>query len=184
MNKIVLAAAAGGALLMAGTAAFAYPTVNGHQPGVLITLTNAGATVSTVAAESPFDGIEDTYVGVVNNSTGAVSALNLSSTQNIFGFDGDGLKRFDGTLTNIFDASGYGGTNAFFTVTNVQNGVVHFITPIAPGSTSYFSLEERVGAADFTHVGNGVPEPTTWAMMMLGFFGMGALLRRDRRVAA
>ena len=26
-----------------------------------------------------------------------------------------------------------------------------------------------------------VPEPTTWAMMLLGFFGLGALLRRSRR---
>jgi hypothetical protein len=27
----------------------------------------------------------------------------------------------------------------------------------------------------------GVPEPTTWAMMLTGFFGMGSLLRRQRR---
>ncbi|THD52276.1 MAG: PEP-CTERM sorting domain-containing protein [Phenylobacterium sp.] len=29
----------------------------------------------------------------------------------------------------------------------------------------------------------GVPEPTTWAMMLTGFFGMGSLLRRQRRTA-
>ncbi len=30
----------------------------------------------------------------------------------------------------------------------------------------------------------GVPEPTTWSMMLLGFGGLGALLRRRRRAAA
>ena len=29
-----------------------------------------------------------------------------------------------------------------------------------------------------------VPEPATWAMMLLGFGGMGATLRRRRAVAA
>jgi hypothetical protein len=28
----------------------------------------------------------------------------------------------------------------------------------------------------------GVPEPTTWAMMLTGFFGMGSVLRRQRKV--
>jgi hypothetical protein len=31
---------------------------------------------------------------------------------------------------------------------------------------------------------NGVPEPTTWAMMLTGFFGMGSMLRANRRKAA
>ena len=30
----------------------------------------------------------------------------------------------------------------------------------------------------------GVPEPATWAMMLAGFGGMGALLRSRRRIAA
>ena len=29
----------------------------------------------------------------------------------------------------------------------------------------------------------GVPEPTTWAMMLTGFFGMGSVLRRQRKTA-
>ena len=28
----------------------------------------------------------------------------------------------------------------------------------------------------------GVPEPASWAMMICGFFGLGATLRRARRV--
>ena len=29
----------------------------------------------------------------------------------------------------------------------------------------------------------GVPEPATWAMMLTGFFGMGSILRRNRKLA-
>ncbi|HEY2356819.1 MAG TPA: PEPxxWA-CTERM sorting domain-containing protein, partial [Phenylobacterium sp.] len=32
--------------------------------------------------------------------------------------------------------------------------------------------------------GGGVPEPASWAMMILGFFGVGGLLRTRRRLAA
>jgi hypothetical protein len=34
------------------------------------------------------------------------------------------------------------------------------------------------------HPGDGVPEPATWAMMLVGFAGMGATLRTRRRAAA
>lgn len=30
----------------------------------------------------------------------------------------------------------------------------------------------------------GVPEPATWALMLTGFFGMGSMLRRQRKAAA
>jgi hypothetical protein len=33
-------------------------------------------------------------------------------------------------------------------------------------------------------VGGPVPEPTTWAMMIIGFFGAGAFVRRERPVFA
>lgn len=44
-------------------------------------------------------------------------------------------------------------------------------TPTAPPTTTPVTPVTPVGP---------VPEPTTWAMMMLGFFGLGALLRRKR----
>jgi hypothetical protein len=38
--------------------------------------------------------------------------------------------------------------------------------------------------ASFTIQGVAVPEPATWAMMLIGFFGLGSLLRRRRSLAA
>ncbi|HEY2357687.1 MAG TPA: PEPxxWA-CTERM sorting domain-containing protein, partial [Phenylobacterium sp.] len=32
--------------------------------------------------------------------------------------------------------------------------------------------------------GGGVPEPASWAMMILGFFGLGSALRARRRLSA
>jgi hypothetical protein len=33
-------------------------------------------------------------------------------------------------------------------------------------------------------IGFAVPEPATWAMMLIGFFGLGAALRRRRAAGA
>lgn len=37
---------------------------------------------------------------------------------------------------------------------------------------------------EFDSLAGGVPEPTTWALMIVGFGGAGALLRRRRRAGA
>lgn len=38
--------------------------------------------------------------------------------------------------------------------------------------------------ANFKLLGAAVPEPTTWAMMIVGFFGVGAMVRSSRRKLA
>lgn len=42
----------------------------------------------------------------------------------------------------------------------------------------------RIGTAATFNVVGGVPEPTTWALMLLGFGAIGGALRRQRRVTA
>ena len=51
------------------------------------------------------------------------------------------------------------------------------------GTTSLNSFRAHVGG-DFQEQLIGVPEPASWALMILGFGGAGAMLRRRRRVAA
>lgn len=58
-------------------------------------------------------------------------------------------------------------------VVNAQN--VYFTSDLVNTD----SLTGNVGAT-LTSVKGGVPEPTTWALMILGFGGVGAMLRRRR----
>jgi len=47
------------------------------------------------------------------------------------------------------------------------------------------SLEAPLAVEAFVQIGSGVPEPSTWAMMILGFAGLGLLgYRRSRRCSA
>lgn len=116
--------------------------------GIIITVTDTGASLS-VTGQPPYDDIEDTLVGVVNNSSQPIRSLGLNATLAIFSFDGDGIDTF-GIPGNSSDSTGYGGPNAFFTNINSGRtaGLVNFIVPIAAkGGTSYFSLEEAITSA-------------------------------------
>jgi hypothetical protein len=113
----------------------------------IITITDQGATI-TQTGQGPFDGVEDTLVGVVNNSSKPITGLGLESFLDIFGFDGDGLAAF-GVAGNILDIFGYGGPNAFFTRTpDFRSGTVNFITPVKTGGgTTFFALENQISSA-------------------------------------
>jgi len=53
----------------------------------------------------------------------------------------------------------------------------------ATGDDNIFLEVFQVTGEAVFHGSDGVPEPATWTMMLLGFFGMGSLLRRRRPVA-
>src|SRR5437899_1095968 len=59
---------------------------------ILIVVGPGGAlTVLQDNTQGPYEGIEDTLVGVVNQSGGPVSSIHLSSSTIAFGFEGDGI---------------------------------------------------------------------------------------------
>ena len=129
---------------------------------IIITVTNSGATIN-LTGQGPYDGVEDTLIGVVNKSRLPVSSLGLKSSLTIFGFDGDGIDTF-GIAGNARDNTGYGGPNAFFTNISADqtSGTVNFITPIAAnGGTAFFSLEEALTSATAcsTLINHAVPKP-------------------------
>jgi hypothetical protein len=116
--------------------------------GAIITVTDAGASI-LYTGQGPYDGFDDTLVGVVNNSTLPITSINLTSSFMAFAFDGDGIDTY-GVPGNGQDTTGYGGPNAYFNniSTDLTMGTVNFIVPIAPhGGTSFFSLEAALSAA-------------------------------------
>jgi PEP-CTERM motif len=158
---------------------------NPSGPSLIITANSDGSFTTTAGPSSgPYDNVEDTYFGVVNNTGAPLTSLFLTAAAgtNEFGFDGDGIVTFTAALaatgTNT-DTTGYGGPDASFIALNFDNGTVVFNNGgiSANGGTDVFSLEEAISLNTLV-ISNGVPEPSTWAMMILGFLGLGFLARR------
>jgi hypothetical protein len=163
----------------------------------LITI-NSDGTV-TVAGDTnspnngPYDGSEDTLVGVLNNSRNIITSIPLTSSTTIFGFDGDGpctqtiapascpsSAGFPG------DSTGYGGPGVTFSAISADktSGTVNF-TGIAPGGIAWFSLEEALTVSQInpgTPNGGptGMPEPASM-LTLAGGLGVLGLLRRFRK---
>jgi len=164
--------------------AVSFPGVglNPLGPEYLITIASNGS-ISTAlnpvygVDPGPYDGVEDTYIGVINNSSTALFNLHLGSP-GAYGFDGDGACATIGCSGG--DPSGYGGPGVTFTPFNNDDGNVNFAGGIpGGGGTAWFSLEEAVSLNTIV-VTPGVPEPSTWAMMILGFFGLGYMAYRRK----
>jgi hypothetical protein len=127
---------------------------------VLIWIDPAGAvTVLTDPAQGPYDGADDTLVGVQNDSPFFVPYLDLASPSlPIFGFDGDGLCAATPAPVGCpFGPTGYEGPGTSFSNISPDNrrGRVNFAPPGAPAcaaglpplGAAYFSLEEDVSSA-------------------------------------
>jgi PKD repeat protein len=121
--------------------------------GTLIIINpNGSTTVVSDPSQGPLDGIEDTLIGVVNNSSTTVQQLPISSaasaTSPIFDFDGDGLCAASPRPTGCpFGPTTYEGPGISFTIADPNNGTVNFAGGLAPGASAYFSLEGAVTAS-------------------------------------
>jgi PEP-CTERM motif len=174
-----------------------------NGPQFLITILAPNSfSVSLLTNQGPYDngnvpgalGSDDTYIAVLNSSGAPISSINLSAAVvangGLFGFDGDGINSstYLNTSSNTHDTTGYGGPLSFFTNINSvscpsfiachTSGTVNFFGGLANGASTYFSLEEALTLQQI----QGVPEPSTWGMMILGFMGIGLMgYRRSRR---
>jgi len=121
--------------------------------GLLIVVNPDGTTsVFSDPSQQPFDGVEDTLVGVLNNSPGTIQIIPISSSSTIpiFNFDFDGLCGgfYSGTPQGCpFGPTGYEGPNTSFSVSDPNVGTVNFPGGLASGASTYFSLEGAPTAA-------------------------------------
>ena len=187
-----------GATSFEGAPNTAYLTAGGGC-NVVITIAANGGISTAVVNPNPYDGIEDTLVGVVNNSLSAVTSLAITGT-GIFGFDGDGICLFAAggaagdTWSGISssyctaaqlagsDPGSYQGPTSTFVVTNTSSGIVNFSGGIlGNGGTSFFSLEEPPTAN--LVVTSGAPEPGTIFTLGGGMVAL-ALVWRRRGISA
>lgn len=80
--------------------------------------------------------------------------------------------------TSIFNISGAGAGNTTWSLQNV------FLTTTAANASLRFSAigtqDSLGGYLDDIRLVSAVPEPATWAMMLLGFGGIGFAMRRRR----
>ena len=88
------------AVASAGFAAYALPAnaavdcpAIGIATGCNLVITFTSSSEVTTVGSSPgtYDGSDDTLIGVVNNTSSTITSFKISSTNDIFGFDGDGI---------------------------------------------------------------------------------------------
>jgi hypothetical protein len=132
----------------------------------------------SVGPSTSYPGIIDlTSYGDINSLSfiwGSVDSYNtlyiLDSSMNV-------LYKIVGN--NIFDPA-----NGDRTSPNTNPLVTFNFTGDAVGNVSYLELNSTVNAFEMDNLAiNPVPEPATWALMLLGFGGIGMALRRRRKPA-
>jgi hypothetical protein len=202
MRSTILLAGFAAAALMAGQASAGVldDNFNADGPGVfnwpgdaVFTSTGAPGSVDLIGAPPPFFDLQpgngfyvdlDGTTGSGNDPAGQLTSVGT------FG---------PGTYTLTFDLAGNlrGAPDQSTTVS-----LGDFSATLTPGASTGFALRSftftttTAGHLVFTEHGPsdqqgnlldnvalnvGVPEPATWAMMLMGFGGLGAMLRANRR---
>jgi len=164
------------------------PVVGDRCPAATVTIFDGGGFTSTGASNfGAFTASESHCIGGPPPTAPGATAVHYEQGLFTYTFaDGDTLSgSYDGVLSNI--SAGL--------VDNVQNFVIDAGTGRFAGATGSF---EGLGTIDFTHgaplskititdgvvFAPGIPEPTTWALLVAGFGAVGGVARARRRSAS
>lgn len=168
-----------------------YDTTRGYAPGFSIT---ADAPFSAIVGQTRYQTTGFSNLNIIQSNgtycAGCNGSFNLFFDKTTFGTaDGVQAVGFDAPFNQGFDALvtfgdnsaqlfalTVGNVNSFFGLTSDK-----LIKSIAfgPGGQRTNSVSF---ALDNLTIGNAVPEPATWAMMILGLGMVGAAARRRRQI--
>ena len=184
-------------LILAGVAlAFATPaaaqelvTNGGFENGDFSGFTQTGNTGSTFVTTNPAyvtSGAYGAEFGPFGSTAGISQTLSTNAGQSyLISFD---LRNFSGRTVNFYDVL-FGGVSLFSATNSAAFGYTNFsTTATALGVSTDLAFNFRHDPSLFaldnvsvTAVNGAVPEPATWAMMLIGFGAMGVSMRRRRR---
>jgi hypothetical protein len=123
---------------------------------LLVVYPDQSITVYQDPSVGPYDGVEDTLVGVVNQSDITLHAITVNGPGSGLGqLDGDGLCAFS-VAGCPFGLTGYEGPNTAIKTDPARpdSAEIDFPAGLKPGDSTYFSLEGGLSLADLT-VHNG-----------------------------
>ncbi|WP_309645539.1 PEPxxWA-CTERM sorting domain-containing protein [Phenylobacterium sp.] len=158
--------------------------------GISGTYAILNGTSSSGAAPKYAIGVDPTdYLSVKKNQTATITgpgARNMSfyigslDDYNTITFYtvGGGVYSFTGTQLGLVSGASDGNRTA-----PVTNGRFTFVTDPTDLITSV-ALASSENSFEVSNIGSAVPEPATWAMMIIGFGGVGSMLRSSRRKQA
>ena len=192
MRKILIALGGGLASLAAPAAAdvisgppLTYSDLGYDQTGLAFAaLSNSTLTSFTFQSQGQADTI--TLTDLAGNVLNSVE-ISAGSTTNVVNVSwdllaGSSYRLLQNVANNgryaVFGQAAPSGADIALTST----GVFHLT-----GSGSGFTINGSTYWADFNNIttsAGSVPEPATWAMMLLGFGGMGLVMRGQRRKPA
>jgi hypothetical protein len=159
------------------------PAIGSNTSCAILVIINPGGSLTILQdnTQGPYDGSDDTLVGVLNNSGTTVPSITLSSsTLSPFGFESDGICIYtfvgSGYCSGAYyktDPGDYAGpANTFSNISaSGSTGTVVFTGGLAPGAATYFSLESSLTASSLSGGLGGVPAPASLILVMTGLAG-------------